>query len=155
MTNKELFKAAHKMAKEIKAQYPEVDYKFQFSLCLAFIKEKGEKEEMSELQGSPKQIKWANDIRAKQLAELDKMVGALEMANKYIAGKENKHKAFAELINGEKLPDEFFTLRDSADRYGIFETGAPYNDLVKLVEYRAQLLAETSAKKIIDTRYFV
>jgi hypothetical protein len=34
---KNLFKQAHKMAKEIKTQYPDVSYSFQFSLCLKHI----------------------------------------------------------------------------------------------------------------------
>jgi len=39
MTKRNLFKEAHKLAKEIKNEYPEVDYKFQFSLCLAYLRE--------------------------------------------------------------------------------------------------------------------
>ncbi|MFR4533186.1 MAG: hypothetical protein ACLT5Y_16905, partial [Thomasclavelia ramosa] len=35
---------AHKMTKEIKEQYPEVDYKFQLSLCLSFLSQNGGKE---------------------------------------------------------------------------------------------------------------
>lgn len=45
MNNKELFKQAHKMAKEIKTEYPEVNYKFQFSLCLTYLREEEVKEE--------------------------------------------------------------------------------------------------------------
>lgn len=37
MTKKEIMKKAHEMTKEIKAQYPEVDYKAQFGLCLSFL----------------------------------------------------------------------------------------------------------------------
>lgn len=39
MSNKELFKKAHEMAKEIKKEYPEVNYMFQFSLCLTYLRE--------------------------------------------------------------------------------------------------------------------
>lgn len=42
MSNKELFIKAHKMTKEIKKEYPEVDYMFQFSLCLSYLKESKE-----------------------------------------------------------------------------------------------------------------
>ncbi|MFT8349241.1 hypothetical protein [Clostridium saccharoperbutylacetonicum] len=45
MSNKELFKEAHKMAKEIKKEYPNVDYMFQFSLCLSCLREEGIEEE--------------------------------------------------------------------------------------------------------------
>ena len=41
MTKKELMIKAHKMTKEIKAQYPTVDYKFQLGLCLAYLQEGG------------------------------------------------------------------------------------------------------------------
>ena len=41
---KNLMKKAHEMTKEIKEQYPEVDYKFQLSLCLSFLSQNGGKE---------------------------------------------------------------------------------------------------------------
>ena len=62
MTKKELMVKAHKMTKEIKREYPEVDYKFQLGLCLAYLQSEGEVK-MVELKGSEKQVKWANDIR--------------------------------------------------------------------------------------------
>lgn len=37
MLKSNLFKAAHKMTREIKAEYANVDYKFQFGLCLAYL----------------------------------------------------------------------------------------------------------------------
>ena len=37
MIKTNLFKAAHKMAKDIKAEYSEVNYKFQFGLCLSYL----------------------------------------------------------------------------------------------------------------------
>ncbi|HHS9340280.1 TPA: hypothetical protein ACTWRT_003486 [Clostridioides difficile] len=60
---KTLFKEAHKIAREIKEKYNDVDYKVQFSLCLSFLNKKGDIK-MKELKGSEKQIIWANDIRA-------------------------------------------------------------------------------------------
>lgn len=59
---KNLFKEAHKITREIKRKYNDVDYKAQFSLCLSFLNEK-ENIKMKELKGSEKQVKWANDIR--------------------------------------------------------------------------------------------
>lgn len=59
---KTLFKEAHKIAREIKEKYNDVDYKVQFSLCLSFLNKKGAIK-MKELKGSEKQIIWANDIR--------------------------------------------------------------------------------------------
>lgn len=70
MTKSNLFKAAHKMAKEIKNQYKEVDYKVQFGLCLSYLlQNKGEMIEMVQLIGSEKQIKWAEKIRIAKIEE--------------------------------------------------------------------------------------
>ena len=39
-----LMKEAHKMTKEIKEQYPEVDYQAQLGLCLSFLAQESKKE---------------------------------------------------------------------------------------------------------------
>ena len=39
-----LMKEAHKMTKEIKEQYPEVDYQAQLGLCLSFLAQEGGQE---------------------------------------------------------------------------------------------------------------
>lgn len=59
------FKKAHAWAREIKTKYPEVDYKVQFGLCLSALKEKevDVEIELPELEGTPKQVAWAEDIR--------------------------------------------------------------------------------------------
>lgn len=44
MTKKEIMRKAHQMTQEIKTEYPEVDYKFQLGLCLAYLYQEGEKE---------------------------------------------------------------------------------------------------------------
>lgn len=62
MTKKELMVKAHKMAKEIKTQYQEVDYKSQLGLCLAYLHQEGESE-VVELKGTEKQVAWAKSIR--------------------------------------------------------------------------------------------
>ena len=60
MLTSKIIKEAHKMAREIKEEFPEVNYKFQFGLNLAYLlKEKGE----NKMEGSEKQVKWANDIK--------------------------------------------------------------------------------------------
>ena len=61
---KNVMKAAHKMAKEIKREYPEVNYKFQLGLCISYLSQnEGDDVEMVELKGSEKQIKWAEELR--------------------------------------------------------------------------------------------
>ena len=52
-----LMKEAHKLTKEIKKQYPEVDYKTQLGLCLSFLSQEKEGKEMVEISiGTEKQI---------------------------------------------------------------------------------------------------
>ena len=43
---KNTFKRAHEMAKEIKKEYPEVDYRLQFGLCLSYLLNNKEELEM-------------------------------------------------------------------------------------------------------------
>lgn len=77
MSNKELFVKAHKMAKGIKKEYPEVNYMFQFSLCLSYLREEGGNG-MVELKGTEKQVKWAEDIRKNYLESLNNIIEGVE-----------------------------------------------------------------------------
>ena len=47
---KEMFKKAHAMAREIKREYPEVDYRTQFGICLSYLLNNKEEEEMEFLK---------------------------------------------------------------------------------------------------------
>lgn len=58
-----LMKEAHKMTREIVNKYGDVDYKAQLGLCLSFLSQEKEGNEMVELKGTEKQVKWAEDIR--------------------------------------------------------------------------------------------
>ena len=58
-----LMKEAHKMTREIVNKYGDVDYKTQLGLCLSFLSQEKEGNEMVELKGTEKQVKWAEDIR--------------------------------------------------------------------------------------------
>ena len=42
MTKKELMVKAHKLTKEIKLQFAEVNYSFQLGLCIAYLVKEGE-----------------------------------------------------------------------------------------------------------------
>ena len=44
MSKSEMFKKAHKMTREVKAQFPQVNYRVQFGLSLAYLHQEGEKE---------------------------------------------------------------------------------------------------------------
>ena len=64
---KNIMKEAHRLTKEIKKEFPEVDYKTQLGICLSFLYAEGADNEEVELQGSVKQVAWANEIRTKVL----------------------------------------------------------------------------------------
>lgn len=59
---KNIMKEAHRMTKEIKKEYPEVDYQAQLGICLSFLYSE-EEMEMVKLEGSEKQVAWATEIR--------------------------------------------------------------------------------------------
>ena len=46
MFNKKLVKEAHRLAREIKIEYPEVDYRFQFGICMKYLLSEREVEEV-------------------------------------------------------------------------------------------------------------
>ena len=60
---KDLMKRAHELTKEIKKEYPEINYQAQLGICISYLSNK-EEVEMVELEGTEKQIKFASDIRA-------------------------------------------------------------------------------------------
>lgn len=80
-----IMKEAHKMTKKIKAEYKEVDYKFQLGLCISYLlSERVERKmELKELKGSEKQVKWANDIR-KNLLSLIEGKSSLEILASFV-----------------------------------------------------------------------
>lgn len=81
-----LMKEAHKMTKEIKEQYPEVDYQAQLGLCLSFLAQKGE-EEVKKIEGkSEKQIRYAENCRDSRIAQFERKIerlGTSEVTSTY------------------------------------------------------------------------
>ena len=62
-----ILKKAHQLTKEIKREYPEVDYKAQLGICLTFLYNNKEVKAMVKLEGTEKQVKWAEEIRKEML----------------------------------------------------------------------------------------
>ena len=64
---------AHRMTKEIKNNSPEVDYKAQLGLCLSFLmmNKKEKKVMMVKLEGSEKQVKWAESLREEFITNIE------------------------------------------------------------------------------------
>ena len=85
MNKKELMIKAHKMTKEIKNEYPTVDYKFQLGLCLAYLYEnEGEKEMGIEekLQGLGYKIWSKKDSEGNVIAKRIYINNLAELAEK-------------------------------------------------------------------------
>lgn len=146
---KQVFFRAHRMAKRM-----EGDYKACFAYCLkmqwACFKEATA--ELPELEGSPKQIAWANDIRDNLI--LDPLFEihlagstAIEFADDTFANLENK-KAFIHLLrtqksakfwiscNWENVQEIAFQMwRARKDTDYIFAFGKSYNpDYYRLID---------------------
>ena len=83
-----ILKKAHKMTKEIKAEYSEVNYKFQLGICISYLLNNREEIEMVELVGTEKQIKWAKDIIEKWSAGVDEKATSMDMRGQRTVEKE-------------------------------------------------------------------
>lgn len=68
-----IMKEAHKLTREIKKEFPNVDYKFQLGLCISYLHRNKEAIKMVDLKGTEKQVNWANDIREDMLKRIDLM----------------------------------------------------------------------------------
>ena len=113
-----LMKEAHKLTKEIKEQYPEVDYRTQLSLCLSFLASKGGQE--MKIEGkSEKQIKYAEDCRAKRIVQFERKIerlGASEVKTTYEVRKTNEK---LELTKVEALQICISTLKNMTKAWEI------------------------------------
>ena len=90
MNKKEMMVKAHKMTKEIKNKYPEVDYKFQLGLCLSYLYEEANKEnEESEID--------------RQINDLSTLVGKKVFVKRY---------SYDEYYYNDSEKVETFTLDD-------------------------------------------
>lgn len=134
MLNSKIVKEAHKMAKEIKREYPEVNYQVQFGLCLSYLL-KGEENTMVELKGSEKQVKWAEDIK-KEL---------LNMVTDY-------KKSFNKSLNQRKIIQEYLEeiKQTKEGKITVGEAREILNNLLDTLYSKIEL--ETSAKKLIDVK---
>ena len=143
-----IMKAAHELTKEIKAKYPEADYRAQLGICIKFLLKKGEVK-MIELKGTEKQIKYANDIK-KELLNLTKQ--AFEIANqkrfeskgKYYDSEKKVYKQYNKFLifikneeNAKYIIENFkFVLDKDNIKYFIYDKLIKYcarvGDLVKM-----------------------
>ena len=93
-----ILKRAHQLTKEIKREYPEVDYKAQLGICLTFLYDNKEVKGMVELEGTEKQVRWAEEIRREMLDTKN-----IEMAlNKFGAMESEKVQAVLSILRNFK-----------------------------------------------------
>lgn len=104
---KKIFKKAHEMTREMVKEY-KVDYQAQFGLNLSYLLEKEEEEEMKELKGTEKQVKFANDIRTTLIESLDKALEAVELVKKEKTREKNRNKI-------QNFKDEIINIEDAAE----------------------------------------
>lgn len=83
---KNLMKEAHKLTKEIKAEYPNVDYKAQLGICISYLSKNEGEVKMVELKGSEKQVAWAEKSRASMINDANKLL-------QYVAENKKDNKA--------------------------------------------------------------
>ena len=150
-----IMKEAHKMTKEIRKEFPNVDYKFQLGLCLSFLyenKKEGIKMEMAKLEGSEKQIKWAESLReefAKACEELKEQLETGKVSYKRRAltmssATKNVEK-FAEIAKDKKInKDNFIEILENIDTYK--------NKFLEN-ETSSKFYIETRSYNFIDTNY--
>lgn len=103
---KNIFKKVHEMTRKIKREYPEVDYRTQFGICLSCLlknkKEgKGMELELSELKGTTKQVKWAEDIRKQYIDIITGLINKYETGDKRLL-KYEEMQFVPTLIDGRK-----------------------------------------------------
>lgn len=66
-----VMKEAHKLTKEIKNEFQNVDYKTQLGICMSYLLNGEGENEMVELVGSEKQTAWAKEIKETLLTRLN------------------------------------------------------------------------------------
>lgn len=134
-----MFKKAHKMTREIKAKHQEVDYKAQFGVCLSFLYRKMKEEggKMVKLEGTEKQVRWAEDIRDNMIKSLNEL-------------KENKNLRYhlGRDITVEEVEESLKVLAEIED--SVFFIDNRYEKGTELIVVLEELKQENSIKEEIS-----
>ncbi|MBO3417929.1 hypothetical protein [Clostridium perfringens] len=99
-----VMKEAHRLTKEIKKEFPNVDYKLQLGICMSYLLNGEGENEMVELQGSEKQVKWATDIRENTIKNIERALERLEeiQSERVVKGRK-RVRIFDKRINKLKV----------------------------------------------------
>lgn len=93
-----IFKEAHEMTRKMVEEYG-VNYQTQFGLCISYLfeikKEEGEMKLNRNLEGTEKQVQWANDL----LNEIEQVLSNIEKGSYEIYKKEKSLNAIKERLD--------------------------------------------------------
>ena len=142
---------AHRMTKEIKNNSPEVDYRAQLGLCLSFLMMNKKEEkvlEMAKLEGSEKQVKWAESLREEFIKRVQKCKSMFNVSSE--KGKRMFKIDMAFALN---------TNQDDKNFKKLYEIEKEFNEediqeMINNIDTYTNLLLENekSAKFFIETR---
>ena len=128
---KELMKKAHKMAREIKAENPTIDYKFQLGLCLTYLHEEAKRIEKV-LNDMSYLLRVTKDISKEQLEKNEMLQDSVMF--RFIQISENLKKVSSELKElNNKIPwSQVIGLRNKiVHEYGRIDLTIIYDVLKK------------------------
>ena len=143
---------AHRMTREIKRTSPEVDYRTQLGLCLSFLMTNKEEKvmEMAKLEGSEKQIKWAESLREEFIKRVQKCKSMFNVSSE--KGKRMFKIDMAFALN---------TNQDDKNFKKLYEIEKEFNEediqeMINNIDTYTNLLLENekSAKFFIETRTY-
>ena len=145
---------AHKMTREIKRTSPEVDYRTQLGLCLSFLMTNKEEKvmEMAKLEGSEKQIKWAEDLRKEFVTKIEEYKEFLNSEEEEVILRHARYfsmgvkKEFKEFLLNLNIDEEKLLNFKKKDSLYIMNN---IDDFIKKV-----LLNEKNSKFWINSRCF-
>ena len=102
-----LMKEAHKLTKQIVSEYGDVDYKAQLGLCLSFLSQEKEGNEMVEISiGTEKQIAYATKKREQEISRVEAKIekcGHMKSVAKKVPAMKSYIKLLQEMDNARNI----------------------------------------------------
>ena len=115
--NAKIMKEAHKMTREIKAEYPEVDYKFQLGLCIKYLLKESKREEsktigshyeylLNNIDFNESELKEVNKRKRVRLLDRDMLMRGIKNQLKVLKNDSDKYTFVFEI--NYLMPTSFF-----------------------------------------------
>ena len=122
-----IIKKAHEMAREIKKEYVEVDYKVQFGLCLSYLLSQKEEEEKEDKKATWKDVEKACEEAVEDLGMTNFYVNEWKKYDKvryYIELRYYRKGRCKERIAcgyWDEINSEYVSYNKSKDQYDVLE----------------------------------